>query len=120
MSAQSYRKKDDSNHEEDSSPEKQESAQYTQNMQNTQQDGKKRDREKERVQLDFSTDAIHRLDLLKNQLDTTTRAEVIRLALRLLEWFVTETGEDDTIEVTNKEGKVLTRFKVKLLYVNRA
>lgn len=80
----------------------------------SQQHAKKRS--KERVQFDFSIDALNRLDQLKIQLDTSTRAEVIRLALRLLEWFATEVPEDATVTVTTKEDVLLTKFKAKLLY----
>jgi hypothetical protein len=73
-------------------------------------------RGKERVQFDFSKEALDRVDFLKDHFDINTRAEVVRLALRLLDWIATETESEDTITVTNKEGKVLTMFKAKLLY----
>jgi hypothetical protein len=41
---------------------------------------------------------------------------VIRLALRLLEWFATEVPEDAVITVTSKEEEPVAKFKAKLLY----
>jgi hypothetical protein len=69
---------------------------------------------KERVQFEFSSDALFRLDQLKPRLSASTRTEVIRLSLRLLEWF-SELPEEAMITVTDKE-EILAKFSVKLLY----
>jgi len=108
MASQSYRQKDRSHREEGSVPEMPEQSE------DSLQDAKKRP--KERVQLDFSAEALYRLDHLKTHLDASTRAEVIRLALRLLEWFATEVPEDAMITVMGKDEKLLAMFKAKLLY----
>ncbi|MBV8694958.1 MAG: hypothetical protein JO125_16895 [Chloroflexi bacterium] len=72
---------------------------------------------KERVQLDFSPEALERLDLIKENIGASTRAETIRQALRLFDWFVRETQDaESVIEVTNKEGKVTSRFKALLVH----
>jgi hypothetical protein len=89
-------------------PEKQEQDSHMQ------QEGKKRT--KERVQLDFSPEALSRLDHLKDQMGLNTRAEVFRNALRILEWFITETDPNDTIIVRDPQGEVVSTFKAKLLY----
>jgi hypothetical protein len=108
MESQSYRRQDKSNQKEGSAPE------MSGPPKDSQQDVKKRG--KERVQFDFSSDALYRLDQLKIRLDAGTRAEVIRLALRLLEFFATEVPEEATITVTIEEEKLLAKFKAKLLY----
>ena len=78
--------------------------------------GQPRRKDKERVQLDFSTESLVRLDQLKTRIGASTRAETIRQALRLFEWFVTETEPDNTIEVTSKSGELISKFKASLLY----
>jgi hypothetical protein len=47
---------------------------------------------KERVQFDFSSDALSRLDQLKTRLDAGTRAEVIRLAYAGIDLLLTPEG----------------------------
>ncbi|MBV9709089.1 MAG: hypothetical protein JO125_16970 [Chloroflexi bacterium] len=72
--------------------------------------------QKERVQLDFSPEALECLDRMKENIGTSTRAETIRQALRLFDWFVRETEDPESvIEVTNKEGKVTSRFRALLV-----
>ncbi|MBV9689980.1 MAG: hypothetical protein JO202_09735 [Ktedonobacteraceae bacterium] len=72
---------------------------------------------KERVQLDFSPEALERLDLIKADIGASTRAETIRQALRLFDWFIRETEDPESvIEVTNKEGKITSRFKALLVH----
>jgi Ribbon-helix-helix protein, copG family len=77
---------------------------------------KDKKRSKERVQFDFSIDALERLDELKEAIGASTRAEVIRHALQLYEWFVSETNPSDTITLKNKDGELITTFKAKLLH----
>jgi hypothetical protein len=80
MSSKSFQQGDRRNQKEDTFvPDKQE---YTH------KETKKR--EYTRVQLDFSSDALEMLDQLKEGVGANTRAEVIRLALRLLDWFASE------------------------------
>jgi hypothetical protein len=73
-------------------------------------------KKKERVQLDFSQDSLQRLDTLKVLIGAGTRAETIRQALRLFDWFINETDPDSVIEVTNKHGEVTSKFKASLLH----
>jgi hypothetical protein len=70
---------------------------------------------KQRVQFDFSTEAIQRLETLKELTDASTKAEVVRNALKIYEWFVTEVDLEDTIEIQNKEGKAVFRIPLKVL-----
>lgn len=71
---------------------------------------------KERVQFDFSTDALKRLDEMKEKGSHSTRAETVRDALRLYEWLLNEVEPDYTLKIYDKESKLLTSFKAKLLF----
>ena len=73
-------------------------------------------KKKERVQLDFSTESLERLDELKEKIGASTRAEVVRQALRLFEWFVNETEPSSTIRITNGDGETTSMFKAFLLH----
>jgi hypothetical protein len=73
-------------------------------------------RTKERVQLDFAPEALERLDQLKELTGASTRAEIIRQALRLYEWFVIDIDPNDTLTVTNDDDKIKATFKAKLLH----
>jgi hypothetical protein len=72
-------------------------------------------RGKERVQFDFSPDALDRIDRLKELIGASTRAEVIRQSLRVLDWFVTEIDSEDMVTVTDKDDEIITTFRAKLL-----
>ena len=71
---------------------------------------------KERVQLDFSADSLERLEQLKERVGASTRAEVIRQALRLYEWFINETEPDSTILILDREDEITSKFKASLLH----
>ncbi len=71
---------------------------------------------KERVQLDFSADSLERLEKLKERVGASTRAEVIRQALRLYEWFINETEPDSTILILDREDEITSKFKASLLH----
>jgi hypothetical protein len=71
---------------------------------------------KERVQLDFSPDSLERLEMLKERVGASTRAEVIRQALRLYEWFINETDPDSTILILDRESEITSKFKASLLH----
>ncbi len=73
-------------------------------------------RTKERVQLDFAPEALERLDQLKELTGASTRAEIIRQALRLFEWFVNDIDPNDTLTITNDDDKIKATFKAKLLH----
>jgi ribbon-helix-helix CopG family protein len=70
---------------------------------------------KVRVQFDFSPNALKRLDDLKERSGATSRAETIRDALSLYEWFIKEVGEDDTVRVFDSNGDLHSAFKARLL-----
>ncbi len=72
-------------------------------------------KQKERVQFDFAPEALQRLDEIKEKTEATTRAEVVRNALKLYEWIVNEVDPDSTIKVFDKNNEAVAIFKAKLL-----
>ncbi len=70
---------------------------------------------KQRVQFDFSPEALKRLEGMRERLDAATKAEVIRNSLKLYEWFITQIDPESIIEVQDKEGKAVFRIPVKVL-----
>lgn len=74
-----------------------------------------KEREKERLQFDFTSEAVTRLDNLRELSGASSRAEVVRNALRLYEWFMTEVQAEDTIQIFNKDKEMVSNFKAKLL-----
>jgi hypothetical protein len=70
---------------------------------------------KQRVQFDFTPEALKRLEGLKERVDASTKAEVLRNALRLYEWFVTKIDPEYVVEVQDQEGKVLFRIPAQML-----
>ncbi len=48
-------------------------------------------------------------------LQASTKAEVVRSALKLYEWFITQIDQDSTVEIQDKDGKVQFRIPVKVL-----
>ena len=72
-------------------------------------------RQKQRVQFDFPPEAIDRIDRLKTEINAPTRAEVVRNALRLYEWFATHVDPDFVVEIKDQEGKVVYRITAEML-----
>ena len=70
---------------------------------------------KQRVQFDFSPEALKRLETMQERLEGATKAEVVRNALKLYEWFITQIDQDSTVEIQDKDGKVQFRIPVKVL-----
>jgi len=70
---------------------------------------------KQRVQFDFSPEALKRLEDLKEHTDASTKAEVVRNALKLYEWFVNQVDPEFVIEVKDKEGNTVFRIPAKVL-----
>jgi Arc/MetJ-type ribon-helix-helix transcriptional regulator len=68
--------------------------------------------QKHRLQLDFSDEALKDLDALKETTGMPNRAEVIRQALRLLQWTLNETQNDATllIEKGGRQREVIFPF----------
>ncbi len=70
---------------------------------------------KQRVQFDFSPEALKRLETMQELLDAPTKAEVVRNALKVYEWLLTQIDPESTIEVQDKEGKTQFRIPMKVL-----
>lgn len=70
---------------------------------------------KQRVQFDFSPEALQRLDALKEKIDASTKAEVIRNALKIYEWFATQVDPNYIIEIKDQEGNTVFRIPAKVL-----
>lgn len=62
--------------------------------------------EKKRLQFDFSAEAIAELNELQSATGLATRAELIRHALRFLQWGLEETGEGGATLLVEKNGKI--------------
>ena len=75
---------------------------------------------KQRVQFDFSPEALQRLEDLKEKVDATTKAEVIRNALKIYEWFATQIDPTSIIEVKDQEGNTIFRIPAKVLLSQKA
>jgi metal-responsive CopG/Arc/MetJ family transcriptional regulator len=60
---------------------------------------------KHRLQLDFTEEALKELDNLKDFSGLPNRAEVIRQALRLLQWTIEETQDNGAKILLEKDGK---------------
>ncbi len=61
--------------------------------------------EKRRVQLDFSDRLISEMDDLQARAGFSTRSELIRHALRLLQWTITEVYDKDGTLIIEREGR---------------
>lgn len=70
---------------------------------------------KQRIQFDFTPESMKRLETLKEKTDATTKAEVVRKALKLYEWFVTQTDPDCIVEIRDKENNTLFKIPVNTL-----
>jgi hypothetical protein len=70
---------------------------------------------KTRVQFDFTSEALERLDAIKEKTGATSRAETLRSALRLYEWFVNEADRSSTVKIVGKDDEVVSQFKAGLI-----
>jgi hypothetical protein len=70
---------------------------------------------KQRIQFDFTPEALRRLEDLKELVEASTKAEVIRNALKLYEWFATQVDPTYIIEVKDKEGDTIFKIPAKIL-----
>ena len=73
------------------------------------------DATKQRVQFDFTPEALKSMDEIKNRTGATTRAEVVRSAIKLYDWFTDEVKEDYVVEVQDRQGNVVFKIPAKLL-----
>ena len=61
---------------------------------------------KQRLQFDFSKDAVEKLDEIKKRTNSATRAEVVRRSLRLYDWITYELNQGAVFGI-EKEGKLI-------------
>src|SRR6266700_5976851 len=66
---------------------------------------------KERLQFDFTPESLERLDRMKELAQASTRAEVVRNALKLYEWFLNDIEPENTIKVFDKDNEIISAFK---------
>jgi len=72
---------------------------------------KNTEKERIRVQLDFSKEALDRLSALQNKVDASTRAEVVKNALWLYEWLITKAEENRGLKLSARDLRYYTRLK---------
>jgi hypothetical protein len=66
----------------------------------------KMEKEKKRLQFDFTDEALEVLDRLQKSTGLHTRAELIRHALRFLQWAVDETNNKNATLLVERDGNV--------------
>jgi len=71
------------------------------------------EKQKERVQFEFSLDSLQQLDNIKEKTGANTRAEVVRNALRLYDWLVNDINPNDTIKVFDEKNETVAIIKAK-------
>jgi hypothetical protein len=70
---------------------------------------------RQRVQFDFSSEALDRLEDLRKELDVPTKAEVVRNALKAYEWIFTQSKKQRIIEVLEQDGTEVYRLDADIL-----
>jgi metal-responsive CopG/Arc/MetJ family transcriptional regulator len=60
---------------------------------------------KTRLQFDFTDEALGELDELKGATGASNRAEVIRQSLRLLQWTIEQTRDENATVLVEKNGR---------------
>jgi len=71
--------------------------------------------EKVKVQFDFTPEALQRLENLKQTVDSSTKAEVVRNALKLYEWFATQVDPNAIVEIKDQNNQTVFRITAKVL-----
>jgi hypothetical protein len=60
-----------------------------------------------RVQFDFSQEAIARLDALQQEVQSVSRAELIRRALAVYEWLVAKAKKGEAIQLDAEDVRAI-------------
>ncbi len=68
---------------------------------------------KTRVQLDFSNEAMYRLDQMVRATGHHSKAETIQQALRLYEWLISEAKPNDSLLLIDENGNTVAGIQVK-------
>ena len=75
----------------------------------------KPEQSKQRIQFDFTAESMKRLEGLKEKTDASTKAEVVRNALKLYEWFVSQIDPSYIVEIKDKENNTVFRIPAERL-----
>ncbi|HYT44487.1 MAG TPA: hypothetical protein VEP90_19310 [Methylomirabilota bacterium] len=75
----------------------------------------KSDNTKQRIQFDFTLESVKRLENLKEKTEASTKAEVVRKALKLYELFVMQVDPDCTVEIKDREDTTLFKIPINTL-----
>lgn len=71
---------------------------------------------KVRTQFDFTPEVINILERLQTKITATSKAEVVRRAVRFFKWFVEEVPADSVIVVQDKDGAVIYKVPLRTLF----
>ena len=68
-----------------------------------------------RYQIDFTDEVLRHIDRIRAKLGFSTRAMVVRNALRMYQWFTDEVDPDDIVTIKDKDGVLVAQFRAELL-----
>jgi arginyl-tRNA synthetase len=70
--------------------------------------------DKQRLQVEFSNEALDRLEMLQDKLKLEKKADVVRAALKILDWVthLTDYDKDSVVVIQKKDGTELYRTGV--------
>lgn len=71
--------------------------------------------ENKKIQFEFSAEALRRLERLEAETEATSKAEVIRRALKIYDWIVSQLDSEDTLTVKDQDGNELFKSQVSML-----
>jgi len=63
-------------------------------------------KQRHRIQFDFSANMMERLDRLKQSVDASSYAEVVRDAIRVYEWFLEQRKDGNRFLLLKKDGRL--------------
>ena len=64
--------------------------------------------EKERLQFDFTDDTIKTIDTIKDKIDASSRAEVVRRAINILDYILYKKETEADVVICEPSGRELT------------
>jgi hypothetical protein len=70
---------------------------------------------KAKMQFELTAASEAELNELQTLTNASTRVEVVRRALLFYSWFVHDVEVNSTLQVVDKEGKILSSFPVRIL-----
>ncbi|MDP3772139.1 MAG: hypothetical protein Q8Q94_02035 [bacterium] len=77
-----------------------------------------KDRRYQKIQLDVSQRTFDQLNRLQSQIDASSRAEVVRKALYMLDWLVSKINEGSEIMTKRVGTDELVSIEFPLLYIH--